>query len=171
MFGFWEAQTNRRHTKERLSGGSIASQGLSTVVSRADASPDSRSFCFFKKLTIIYFKEKIMPKLPPISCSNFKPLSKNSNLKGFFEVEILTGFGPLIFRDFRFIQQDGQKGFVSPPQKTFEAHDGTTKYVSLVELPKEWKEEILKKVLPLIPAPVTVSPAINSASLSEEIPF
>lgn len=91
-----------------------------------------------------------MAQLPPMKCLNFKKISKGS-LQGFFDVEVSTSFGLLTIRDCRLIRQEGQNPFISPPQKEYQGNDGTRKWTTLIELPKEWKEEILKKALPLVP--------------------
>ena len=105
-----------------------------------------------------------MEQLPPIKCLNFKVLDKGS-LRGFFDVEVATSFGPLVIRDCRLIQQDGRKAFISTPQKEYTGNDGTKKWSTLVELPKEWKDEILKKALPLVP--VRVAAMVHSGRTSE----
>lgn len=120
-----------------------------------------------------------MAALPPIKVINYRPFIKNgsassSSLKGFFEVEILTSSGPITFRDFRFIRQDGQTGFITPPQKDYTNKDGEKKYTTLIDLPKSWKDDILAKLLEVLPAdhqgpssppPMTANPSYD------DIPF
>lgn len=64
-------------------------------------------------------------------------------LKGFATVMI----DGIVIHDFRIVQQDQQKAWVSPPQTIWKNDEGETKYKSIVEFSKELKQKIENAVL------------------------
>jgi DNA-binding cell septation regulator SpoVG len=81
-------------------------------------------------------------RVPAITVAEIRPCERGS-LRAFVAVRI----GPLLVRDFRLIQQDGQAAWVSPPQRSWQDSSGATKYQALVDLPAEWRQALQNAVL------------------------
>jgi hypothetical protein len=77
-----------------------------------------------------------------MKCNSFKPFTGTGSLKGFAEIEVTTAFGPLLFRDVKLVQQEGQNAFIAPPQKEYQNREGKKVYTALVEFPKEWRDHM-----------------------------
>lgn len=68
---------------------------------------------------------------------------KAGNLKAFVSVRV----GPLIMHDWRIIQQDGQRAYVSPPQAEYVDAEGRKRFRKVLDCPEDWLAEIRKTVL------------------------
>ena len=77
-----------------------------------------------------------------ISVIALKPVHNGGALRAFVDLRI----GPVTFHKTRYIRQDGQQGFVVPPQETWEDQGGKKHYVPLVTWPKAWSPRILEAV-------------------------
>ena len=66
-----------------------------------------------------------------------RTLQNAGNLRAFVTLKI----GPLEIKDFRIVQQDGQRAYVSPPQAEY-SRDGKKQFNPLLKYPPEWKEQI-----------------------------
>lgn len=80
-------------------------------------------------------------KIPVVAVEEIRKMDRG-NLKAFVTVRI----GPLTVRDFRIVQQPGQRAYVSAPQAEYEMN-GQRRYKPLLEYPQEWKEAIQSAVL------------------------
>ena len=69
--------------------------------------------------------------------------TKGGNLKAFADVKI----GEIVIKDFRIVQQKGQKAWVSVPQLSYQSEAGETYYKPMVTLPDELKERVSFEVL------------------------
>jgi DNA-binding cell septation regulator SpoVG len=73
-----------------------------------------------------------------------RPIEGKGNLKAFVSVEIAKKFK---IHSCRVVQQPGQAPWVSTPQESYTAKDGSTKYKPLVELADDIKADVSAAVL------------------------
>lgn len=71
-----------------------------------------------------------------------KVLTNAGNLRALADVKI----GPLIVHKNRYIQQDGHRPFLAPPQETWEDAAGKKHYTALVTFPAEWRDALTEAV-------------------------
>ena len=64
-------------------------------------------------------------------------------LRAFVTLQI----GPLVIYRARYIRQDGQRGYVAPPQEAVAGPDGERRFLPALKWPEEWKQPILEAVL------------------------
>jgi DNA-binding cell septation regulator SpoVG len=68
--------------------------------------------------------------------------------KGSLRALVDIGLGPsLIVREFRVIQQPGQRAWVSPPTREWQGTDGKRHFAPLVELAGSLKERVEQTIL------------------------
>lgn len=65
------------------------------------------------------------------------------NVRAFVNLKI----NDILIHDFRIVQQENQKPWVSVPQVSWKDREGKTHYKNLIELPKEVKEEVNRAIL------------------------
>lgn len=75
---------------------------------------------------------------------NMERLVDKGNLKAFADVKVGKS---LKMYGFRVVQQPNQKAWVSPPQRTWQDKNGITKYLPVIELSGDLKEEVDAAVL------------------------
>ncbi len=73
---------------------------------------------------------------------NIRPVEQGA-LRALVTLQI----GPLVIYQARYIQQDGQRAYVSPPQEVVEGPGGQRRYIPLLKWPDEWKQPILEAVV------------------------
>ena len=74
-------------------------------------------------------------------------LEVHPNRQGPLRAFITLKIGPLVIYRARYIRQDGQKGYVAPPQEVLVGEDGGRKYLPTLKWPDEWKQPILDAVM------------------------
>ena len=79
--------------------------------------------------------EKILPKIEVLQ---IRAVNSDSPLKAFASVQI----GLWTIREWRIIQQSGQRAWVSPPQVSWKNEEGKTCYKRIITLPEELKRRI-----------------------------
>jgi len=78
-----------------------------------------------------------------IEVLEIKKVSNAGKLRAFAKLKL----GEIICCDFRVIQQEGQKAWVSVPQLGWTGTDGKVRYKNMVELPEKLKSEVFKAIL------------------------
>lgn len=78
----------------------------------------------------------------PVRIVSYKPLERESNLRGFVTLEIGKPGACLTVYDARYIKQGAQAGFVAPPQIASE-QNGERKYFPILKWPRAWGDSIL----------------------------
>ena len=78
-----------------------------------------------------------------IKVISLKQINRGS-LKAFVDIRIDNG---LTIKDFRIVQQAGQKPWVSVPQQEYTGRDGERKFKSLVLLSDDLKKQVSSVVL------------------------
>ena len=73
-----------------------------------------------------------------IAVSDIRRFENAGCLKALADVQI----GDSTFRDFRIVQQDGQRAWVAPPQASWVDRTGKRRYKNLIEFPKDLKSRI-----------------------------
>lgn len=74
-------------------------------------------------------------------------LEVHSNRQGSLRAFVTLQIGPLVIYRARYIRQDGQKGYVAPPQEVVTEPNGGRKFLPSLKWPEEWKQPILEAVL------------------------
>jgi DNA-binding cell septation regulator SpoVG len=82
------------------------------------------------------------PRNAHIEIISIKTVGSTGPLRAFASVRLGGG----IIHDCRVIQQDGQRPWVSLPQREY-THDGQKKYAAVVELSEPLKREVSRAVL------------------------
>lgn len=81
--------------------------------------------------------------VPRIEVVELKVLTNAGSLRALADIRM----GPLVVCKNRFIQQDGQRPFLAPPQDSWEDKaTGKKNYVPLVIFPNEWKDALTEAV-------------------------
>jgi DNA-binding cell septation regulator SpoVG len=80
--------------------------------------------------------------VPEIEVIEFLPIN-TKHLRAFAAVKV----GDWIIRDFRIVQQDGQRAWVSVPQVTWKDKSDRVRYKPLLEIPGELKQRIEVAIL------------------------
>ena len=73
---------------------------------------------------------------------NIRPVQRG-NLKAFCDVRL----GGILVKDFRVIQQPGQRPWTSPPQREWTDANGQTRYAPVVELTDRLKQQVQQAIL------------------------
>lgn len=82
-------------------------------------------------------------KKPTVKVVSVRMVSNRGNLRALASVQI----GPLQIHDFRVIQQEGQRAYVSAPQLEWKDGQGRSQYKPLLSYPESWKDAISEAVL------------------------
>ena len=83
-------------------------------------------------------------KATRIEVFDIQRFTDKDNLKAFADVRL--GLSIRVY-GFRVIQQPPQKAWVSPPQRSWQGKDGTTKYAPIIELTGDLKDAVDQAVL------------------------
>ncbi|MGI4790603.1 MAG: hypothetical protein ACRYFS_17350 [Janthinobacterium lividum] len=70
-------------------------------------------------------------------------LEVHPNRQGALRAFLTLQIGPLVIYRVRYIRQDGQRGYVAPPQEVVTGPGGDRKYLPVLKWPEEWKQPIL----------------------------
>jgi DNA-binding cell septation regulator SpoVG len=74
---------------------------------------------------------------------DIRPQNGGRPLKAFVDLKL----GDLTIRDFRVIQQRGERAFVTAPQTSWKSPDGAIKYKTIITMPNDLKWQIESAVL------------------------
>lgn len=81
----------------------------------------------------------------PVKIISYNELGTDGALRGFVTLAIGKPGNELTVYDARFIRQPGQKGFVSPPQRTStDPATGQKKYHPILTWPRSWGDSIME---------------------------
>ena len=73
---------------------------------------------------------------------------KNVNNAGALQALVSVRVGSVIFHDFRVVQQEGKRAWVSVPQQSWvDEETGERRFKNLIELPRELKKKVDAVVL------------------------